>query len=60
MEVRCFEGNVGEGTPTLSAGEVDTQGPFTCKVLATGVECTVTATGKGFVITPEAVTEVGG
>jgi hypothetical protein len=60
MEVRCFEGNVGEGTPTLSAGEVDTQGPFTCKVLATGVECTVTATGKGFVITSEAVTEVGG
>jgi hypothetical protein len=59
-EVRCFEGNVGEGTPTLSAGEVDTQGPFACKVLETGVECTVAATGKGFLITPESVTEVGG
>jgi hypothetical protein len=59
-EVRCFEGNVGENTPTLSAGAVDAIGPFTCKVLATGVECTVTATGKGFLITPESVTEVGG
>jgi hypothetical protein len=59
-EVRCFEGNVGEGTPTLSAGAVDTQGPFACKVLETGVECTVTATGRGFLITPERVTEVGG
>lgn len=58
-EVRCFEGNVGEGTPTLSAGEVDTQGPFVCRVLETGVECTVKATGKGFLITPRSVTEVG-
>lgn len=59
-EVRCFEGNVGEDTPTLSAGDVDSLGPFTCKVLASGVECTVTATGKGFLITLESVTEVGG
>ena len=59
-EVRCFEGNVGENTPTLSAGEVDSIGPFTCKVLESGVECIVTATGKGFLITPETVTEVGG
>jgi hypothetical protein len=59
-EVRCFEGNVGERTPTLSAGEVDTQGPFTCKVLASGVECTVISTGKGFLITPASVTEVSG
>jgi hypothetical protein len=59
-EVRCFEGNVGENTPTLSAGAVDAIGPFTCKVLATGVECTVTTTGRGFLITPASVTEVGG
>lgn len=59
-EVRCSEGNVGENTPTLSAREVDSIGPFMCKVLETGVECTVTATGKGFLITPESVTEVGG
>jgi hypothetical protein len=60
QEVRCFEGNVGENTPTLSAGEADTIGPFTCKILEAGVECTVTATGKGFLITPQGVTEVGG
>jgi hypothetical protein len=59
-EVRCFEGNVGENTPTLSAGTVDTIGPFNCKVLATGVECTVTATGIGFLITPSEITKVGG
>ncbi len=59
-EVRCFEGNPGENTPTLSAGAVDTLGRFTCKVLETGVECTVAATGKGFLITPGSVTEVGG
>jgi hypothetical protein len=59
-EVRCFEGNAGENTPTLSAGDVDNLGPFTCKVLASGVECTITATGKGFLITPESSTEVGG
>jgi len=58
-EVRCFEGNVGEDTPTLSAGAVDSLGSFTCKVLASGVECTVIATGKGFLITPETVTGVG-
>jgi hypothetical protein len=59
-EVRCFEGNVGERTPTLSPGAVDVRGPFTCKVLAAAVGCTVTATGKGFLITSESVTEVGG
>lgn len=59
-EIRCFEGNAGENTPTLSAGEIDTLGPFTCKVLATGVECTVPPTGKGFLITAESLTEVGG
>jgi hypothetical protein len=59
-EVRCFEGNVGENTPILSAGKVVTIGPFTCKVLAAGVECRVNVTGKGFLITPESVKEVGG
>jgi hypothetical protein len=59
-EDRCFEGNVGERTPTLSPGDTDTRGPFTCKVLQVGVECTVTATGKGFLITSESLTAVGG
>lgn len=41
-------------------GKVITVGVFTCKVLETGVECTVTETGKGFVIPPETVTAIGG
>jgi hypothetical protein len=58
-ENRCELGNLGV-VPTFPAGKVVTVGPFTCKVLETGVECTVTATGKGFLITPETLTEVGG
>jgi hypothetical protein len=56
---RCELGNLGV-VPTFQPGKVVTVGPFTCKVLETGVECTVTATGKGFLMTPESVTEVGG
>jgi hypothetical protein len=59
-DVHCFEGNLGDPIPYLSPGQQTTVGPFTCKVLQAGVECTVTATGKGFLLTPEAVTEVGG
>jgi hypothetical protein len=55
----CDLGNAGT-VPTYSPGKVVTVGAFTCKVLEAGVECTVTATGKGFLITPESVTEVGG
>jgi len=55
----CDLGNAGT-VPTYSPGKVVTVGAFTCKVLETGVECTVTATGKGFLITPESVAEVGG
>jgi hypothetical protein len=56
----CFVGNFGYPIPYLSFGQQTAVGPFTCKVLETGVECTVTATGKGFLITPQSVTEVGG
>jgi hypothetical protein len=56
----CYEGNLGDPIPDLSPGQASTVGPFTCKVLEAGVECTVTATGKGFLITPESVTDVGG
>jgi hypothetical protein len=59
QEAECQLGNAGV-VPTFPSGKIVTVGRFTCKVLATGVECTVTATGKGFLITPEAVTEVGG
>jgi hypothetical protein len=56
----CFEGNFGDPIPSLHPGQASTVGPFTCKVLNTGVECTVTATGKGFLITPGSVTQIGG
>jgi hypothetical protein len=58
-EAKCELGNPGIA-PTYQAGKVVTVGAFTCKVLATGVECTVIATGRGFLITPERLTEVGG
>jgi hypothetical protein len=58
-ESHCDLGQAGT-VPTYSPGKVVTVGAFTCKVLEAGVECTVTATGKGFLITPESVTDVGG
>jgi hypothetical protein len=58
--ISCFAGNLGDPIPYLSPGQQTTVGPFTCKVRTAGVECTVTATGKGFLITPESVTKVGG
>jgi hypothetical protein len=58
-ETACALGNPGI-SPTYSPGKVITVGAFTCKVLETGVECKVSVTGKGFLITPETVTKVGG
>jgi hypothetical protein len=61
MRADCYSGQGDDpGLPDLSAGQASTVGPFTCKVLETGVECVVTATSKGFRVTPETVTEVGG
>jgi hypothetical protein len=61
MRADCYTGQGNdEGLPYLSPGQETTVGPFTCKVLGTGVECTVTATGKGFLMTPESSAEVGG
>jgi hypothetical protein len=48
----CHEGNFGENTPQYDTGQALTVGPFRCEALATGVRCTVRATGKGFVISP--------
>lgn len=56
---RCELGNVGDPIPTYSPGKRVRVGAFICAVLETGVECTVAATGKGFLITPSAVTPVG-
>jgi hypothetical protein len=48
----CHEGNFGEDAPQYDTGQSLTDGPFRCEVLATGVRCTVLASGKGFVISP--------
>jgi hypothetical protein len=45
--------------PTLGVGARVTAGPFTCRVLATAVRCTVKS-GKGFRINTHEVVEVGG
>jgi hypothetical protein len=56
---RCELGNFGEPIPTYSAGKRVRVGSFACAVLDAGVECTVVASGKGFLITPSEVTPVG-
>jgi hypothetical protein len=45
--------------PTLEVGSRVTAGPFTCRVLATAVRCTVRS-GEGFRINRHEVVEVGG
>jgi hypothetical protein len=57
---RCVLGNVGMNTPTFSVGERATVGPFRCQLHPTGVQCTVVATGKGFLFTVNSLTAVGG
>lgn len=60
FEDPCELGNAGIGTPTYNAGRQITVGPFRCKVVRSGVRCTVVATGKGFYMTSDKVTSVGG
>jgi len=61
MRADCYSGQGDDlGLPYLSPGQQTDVAPFICKVLATGVECTVAATGKGFLITPETVMVLGG
>jgi hypothetical protein len=57
----CNVGNAGEGTPTYQAGKRISVGPYKCDITATGVQCIVVASGKGFEMTAtEAVTAVRG
>ena len=56
----CDVGDPGLGTPTYRAGQSVTFGPYRCAIIATGVRCVVTASGKGFEMTAEAVTAIGG
>jgi len=51
-------GNAGEGTPTFPVGKTATVGPFTCTVESGGVQCVVTATGKGFLFNQSGATAV--
>jgi hypothetical protein len=57
---RCGLGNVGENAATYGAGKTVTVGRFACTVRAAGVQCTVTATGKGFLLGPKQLRAVGG
>ena len=56
---RCAEGDFGDEIPALGPGQQLTIGPFGCTVLATGIQCTVAASGKGFVISPQQIATVG-
>lgn len=55
----CEWGNLGENAPEYSPGKQVSVGRFSCKVLEAGVECTVTASGKGFLIEPGEIATVG-
>ncbi|MGH2974899.1 MAG: hypothetical protein ACRDLL_08555 [Solirubrobacterales bacterium] len=59
IEGRCQEGNAGSPIPTYSAGKRVKVGRFACDVLGAGVQCTVAASGKGFLITPSEITPAG-
>jgi hypothetical protein len=56
----CDLGNAGEGTPTYHPGRRITVGRFRCRVLTSGVQCTLTTTGRGFLFTPTSILAVGG
>jgi len=48
---RCNLGNSGEDVvPTLEYGQDVVVGRFRCESLRTGVRCTLTRTGQGFLI----------
>jgi hypothetical protein len=55
----CQTGDAGSA-PTYHAGRRVTVGPFRCTVVAAGVRCLVTASGKGFEMTATDVTAIGG
>jgi hypothetical protein len=57
---RCGLGNVGENAKTYGVGRTVTVGRFACTVRAAGVRCTVTASGKGFLLGTKQLRAVGG
>lgn len=52
-------GNPGENTPTLPYGDSATIGPFTCVSRTSGVTCTATASGRGFIISDKGIAPFG-
>jgi hypothetical protein len=56
----CGLGNAGTRTPTYKDGRSVTVGRFRCAVLRKGVQCTVRATGVGFLFNPRTTSAVGG
>jgi hypothetical protein len=57
---RCGLGNAGVFIPAYGAGKTVTAGRFSCRVIAGGVRCTVTATGKGFILRGRRLRGIGG
>jgi hypothetical protein len=57
---RCDLGNAGEHASRLGYGRKATVGGFRCVVLRSGIECTIIASGKGFLITRSGMRGVGG
>jgi hypothetical protein len=55
----CGQGDFGEHTPHYGVGKNVTVGRFRCQVLAAGVRCTMTTTGKGFLISKTDIKRVG-
>ncbi len=51
--------NAGLNTPTLGYGQSITLAPFTCVSSTAGMQCTVCASGAGFLIAASGVTPVG-
>jgi hypothetical protein len=56
----CNFGNPDENTPTYGPGKVVNEGRFRCKVLASAMRCTVKQSGRGFLLTTQRVSKVGG
>lgn len=57
---RCGLGDPGVFIPTYGPGKKVTAGRFSCRIIAGGARCTVTATGKGFILRGHRLRGVGG
>jgi hypothetical protein len=57
-EARCRLGNAGNDVPTLGYGRQITVGRFRCRSQRAGVRCVVIRSGRGFLISRQAVVRV--